>query len=306
MDANPTNSAQMFKIAYISCFYNLCDFVVPKKNCEIFLKQTLSQLPQKDVYFCNLQIADHKNSILAESILPKQSITLKSNSILWHKERCQNILISKFNLLANYDYVMWLDTDIIFEKLPHPFFFSIDHKWDMFQPFSHSYRPDEKNFDDINNKSSLFKKDYEQECWVKTKFKGGDIGLSWAISTKLLKKLGCFFDYGIIGGGDSFFVMPMVNQSIKTKCVGFDNSLKDYHLAHLKPKLGYLNNRVYHMYHGSSTNRRYMNRHTILQKHNFNPKTDLTTDKNGLYTIQGKPELYKDIKNYFISRREDS
>jgi len=44
----------------------------------------------------------------------------------------------------------------------------------------------------------------------------------------------------------------------------------------------------------------------VLQKHDFDPATDLMRDWQGIWRWTGnKPKLRDDVMNYFVSRSED-
>lgn len=280
----------MTKIAFLSCFYNNCCFKRTIANCERFLKETVgTSFPVEDFYFCQVL---SKFCPFINFSLSNNYLELQSESILWHKERCLNLLIKKFKLYEKYDYICWLDTDILFDK---PIVLSEDFNYSVFQPFKTSLRQSDKDGRAVQR----------FESWAYNR--SGDRGLGWGVRADLLRKVGGFFDYGIVGGGDSFFLERMQGKPISIKCSEFDKELATYFKdLYVYPKdIGYLDNTVTHLYHGTTANRNYDNRIKILQKHNFKPLDDLIVEKSGLYRLRD-PIFESDVKHYFLAREEDS
>lgn len=281
----------MPSICFISSFFNPADFQRTVHNCERFLNETVgASFPKESFYFCEVHSKD------CRSINPKLAqkgnyIGLNSESILWHKERCLNLLIKKFDLYNRADYIVWLDTDILFEK---PIILPENFNADSFQPFKTSLRQSDKEG-----------KSFQRFTAWSTDQKG-DIGLSWGIKSNILKRVGGFFDYGIVGGNDTFFCNRLIGKPYSIGCPEFDKELSDYFKDNysLRGNVVSLDNTVTHLYHGSTKNRAYDDRVNILRKHNFNPLDDLIVEKSGLYRLIN-PTFEADVKRYFINREED-
>lgn len=279
-------------IAYISSFFNPADFQKPVKNCERFLSETVgSAFPSEDFYFCQVK-SDKCKSV--KLFLPQNYIELNSESILWHKERCFNLLVRKYELYKKYDYICWLDTDILFDK---PIVLSKDFNFDAFQPFKFSLRQS-----DAEGKSS-----FKLNSWAFINDPNSDIGLGWAIKSKLLRTIGGFFDYGIMGSGDTIFAKRMIGKQMQLGCPILDKEISNYFKdLYIYPQsITYLDNVVTHLYHGNLKNRHYGDRMNILRKHNFNPLDDLIVEKSGLYRLINK-DFESEVKRFFINREEDT
>lgn len=275
-------------ICFISSFYNPADFQKPIKNCERFLSETIGNtIPSNDFYFC--QVISKECKFIKK--VPNNYLELHSESVLWHKERCLNLLIKKFSLYDKYKYICWLDTDIIFDK---PVIIPDNFDYDVFQPYLTSIRQ--------SDSSGISSKKFT--CWANNR--DGDKGLSWGIKSSLLKKIGGFFDFGIVGGSDTFFVNRMSGITFSIGCPEFDKELDKYfknnHIS--SDKIGYLNNTVTHLYHGSRENRAYWKRMEILKNRKFSPLDDMIVEKSGLYRLRNK-DFELEVKRYFINREED-
>lgn len=275
-------------ICFISSFYNPADFQKPVKNCERFLKETVDvAFPKKDFYFCQVKSKDCR---AVKQDCPNY-IELHSESVLWHKERCFNLLIRKFDLYKKYDYICWLDTDILFDK---PITLNEEFNFDAFQPFRASLRESDNEGKSLQRNSSY------------TNDPKGDIGLAWAVKANILKSVGGFFDYGIVGGGDTYFAHRLIGKPYSIGCPEFDKELDNYFKDRysLREKVVCLDRTVTHLYHGSDGNRQYNSRINILRKHNFSPLDDLIVEKSGLYRLKNT-HFEAEIKRYFINREED-
>lgn len=282
----------MKKIAFISSFFNPIGFNKPVQNCEKFLRDTIGKtIPEEDFYFAQVKLANNK-TIDEVLINKKRYLELVTDSVLWHKERCFNLLIDKFNLYHNYDYICYLDTDISFEK---EIKISDNFQSLAFQPFNISIR--------YKNEKNIAYDKYLS--WASDE--NGDKGLCWAFDAKLLKLAGGFFDYGIVGGSDTFMLNRMLGKKYYTGCEKLDIEINKYFsgIAIDKNNISYTINTVKHFYHGSITNRQYSERIKILIDNNYDPENDLIVEKSGLYRLRNK-DFEKEIKSFFIKRKEDA
>lgn len=289
----------MKNIAFISCFYNPINFRKPVQNCFNFLKYTVDKAFSKDDFFF-AQI-DYNNQIDVEQYIKRENrISIKTESILWHKEKLLNILVEKFKLIEKYKYICWIDCDVIFDKK-----ITIPKDFDklIFQPYEYSHRP--KFERDIDYSKPFFFGSTPNESYAKNNL--GDKGLSWAIESDILYEIGGFFDYGIVGGGDTFFLKRAFGEKYYTRCTKLDNLINSYFETTKikKNEIGYLDTIAFHQYHGSITNRQYSERIKILIDNNYDPENDLIVEKSGLYRLRNK-DFEKEIKSFFIKRKEDA
>jgi hypothetical protein len=71
-------------------------------------------------------------------------------------------------------------------------------------------------------------------------------------------------------------------------------------------RIGYVNGRIEHNYHGAKKNRFYQQRWEILIKHGYDPYEHTHYDDQGVLQLRGKPALEAEISAYNRSRREDA
>lgn len=284
----------MKDVAFISCFFNPANFIKPVKNCISFMEHTVGKkFPANDFFFAQIE-CDGITHVDATKYIPKGNyFHIKSDSILWHKERLFNLLIDKFNLYDKYNYICWMDADILFASSIK----GLDtKKIDAFQPFKVSIRQADKTG----------KESFTIDSWAENPKDSSDIGLSWGIKSSILKSVGGFFDYGILGGGDTVMAYRMSKREMKFGCEKLDEEVALYFKNDYikRERVAALNNTVTHLFHGKIKNRQYNERVKILKKYKYNPLEDLTVEKNGLYRLINK-EFEAEIKNYFLNRKED-
>jgi hypothetical protein len=70
--------------------------------------------------------------------------------------------------------------------------------------------------------------------------------------------------------------------------------------------IGYVEGRLYHLWHGDAKNRKYGERHQIFASFDFDPATDLAISSNGAWQwARSRPDLEEFFTKYFLSRAED-
>jgi hypothetical protein len=74
----------------------------------------------------------------------------------------------------------------------------------------------------------------------------------------------------------------------------------------IKGDVGYVPGDVYHLWHGSFEDRRYVERYHRLAAFDFDPETDIALSDTGLWSWSSdKPEMHAFVREYFASRNED-
>lgn len=71
--------------------------------------------------------------------------------------------------------------------------------------------------------------------------------------------------------------------------------------------VGFIPGNVRHLFHGYRSDRHYRERHVLLSTHRYDPQTDVRIGENGLLEwCSDKPDLHAAVREYFMSRNEDS
>lgn len=141
----------------------------------------------------------------------------------------------------------------------------------------------------------------------------GATGGAWAFRRSAFETVGRFLDCCILGHGDWFMAFGLVAESAPD--VGLSNYTDGYrkaisewqrNAARLRMNIGVVDGFATHAFHGSKTKRDYSTRFKILIDNNFDPRSDLRMDYQGIYQLtEDKPRLRDAIRQYFINRDED-
>lgn len=224
------------------------------------------------------------------------------NNILWQKERLINIAVS--NLPERIKYVIWIDHDLIptnkdwinntIELLCYGY-----DAVQLFTEFQHFSVNNVYNF-------SFLGSVYGQH----SEFDGDshNPGGAWAAHRKLLDDIN-IYDRSICGGGDAIWLSGTTGIRRWYDRKYNDCFKKDIHDWYDKiPKLcvGYLENKMKHLWHGSIKNRLYGKRTDVIRDLGYNPKRDTFIDDQGLlsWTEYADKELIEFVKNYFVIRKQ--
>jgi len=77
--------------------------------------------------------------------------------------------------------------------------------------------------------------------------------------------------------------------------------------AVLKQNIGCIDNHAIHYFHGSKVSRAYGSRWRVLLDNNYDPRTDIARDWQGVYQLTGNKQRLRDqIRTYFRDRNEDA
>lgn len=292
-------------IVLITCFFNPANYIQNLNNYFKFKKYI--QNLNYPLYTVELSFKDQPNQLFDE----EYTLKIKTNDILWHKERLLNIIFKK--LPKKYEKIIWVDCDVFYKDNTW-----IDKTSDLLnynkivQPFSKCTYLDKLGNLTSNERFGLFygyKNNLKEfRVW---KYNSGFV---WASRREFFEKFG-LFDRGILGSGDGFMAHTF------TKNLTFDlyverfkwnnDIVRDYLnwslpvIDYVGDSINYLDLEVYHNWHGNLKNRKYLQRAEILR--NFNPFTMLKEDENGVWnwTDLVDDEIKNKVINYFQERKED-
>lgn len=243
-------------------------------------------------------------------------VQLSGGDILWQKERLLNIALDY--LPKESKYVAWLDCDILFENSNWVKLASgLLEDNDVIQLFEKVINLKNTNTKQINlevaKKLPFEKSVYSGIYAYKNGLSPDDIifqsnpGLAYAAKTAWLKK-NKFYDVTVVGGGDTFFLFALINHIEHILSGPYTQQQKKHykawsHKIKSKPKISYLPQKIYHMYHGDSKFRRYSDRHMILTELNFDPLIHLELSDKGIWqwTFEGNNIKHK-VYEYMKSR----
>lgn len=221
------------------------------------------------------------------------------DNFLWQKERLINLAVEQ--MPAEIDKIAWVDCDIIFFN--KRWLRQTERKLDEFpvcQPFTNFLNT--RVGGAITPHRHSFGASYGKP---KEEMLHGHPGFAWAARREMFP----LYDKAIIGGGDSLLTKAWAG----IEKAGLLDTMNPEWKSHWmewastrRAKIGVTHGDIIHLHHGSYENRAYMTRWQRLWRHGYDPRTDLVDDENGLLKWAGnKPELQAEVKDYFMSRRED-
>ena len=290
-------------------------------------------------------------------------IQITHDHVLWQKEALLNIALRYLPSCCRK--VCWLDSDIIFknenwvhtlsqqlnkdrviqiaqdvmylnEELASQVILGIEHPWNLVNNTLFASKEVMKRnnpkygqwlakrtemplIQTIPTSIKLYKDNFEH-------FSNGKWGFGWAAHLSDLRKMGGFYDYCIVGGGDTIlynaFLHHNLYQSFRER---FPSSMlsqvqqyinKSYQI--FQKKVNYLPCSIYHLWHGNYKNRNYFQRHDLLKEGNFRPTQDVKHDYKGCLvwnwnhlktltpSVQNiKRKLIQNVEEYLSNRCQD-
>jgi hypothetical protein len=278
------------KTGVISCFFSTSNFKRPVENHKIFA----ARLKKQGIPLLTIELAFNDNPFQLQGDV----VQLRSQSILWQKERLLNHAVS----LVDWPNIIWSDADLIFndgwiEKVEEAL--SLMH---IVQCFRYAYRlfPEQKEFSPRDPDGNQLWQDLSVMAG------GNNIGFAWAARRDFLRNVG-LYDRAILGSGDWILLNAIMQKEQPKYLQAVHDDIDEWQKEFIKysPKVGYANNRCCHLWHGELKNRRYSDRHHILVKHNYNPCKDIRKQNHVWEWMGGKPDFYRDVKDYFAGRKED-
>lgn len=271
-------------------------------------------------------------------------LSLTGESRIWQKERLLNIALA--HLPPHVEFVAWVDCDVLFERAEWPQLAAqhLERQGGMLQLIDYSvHLPEHLDartvslqacrsatpiltgisiakalrtgvFDDNEIKLIRAREAAKLNNFYPSIDMHNCYGMAWSARRAVLDKCG-FYDTNIIGGGDAIQVFSAIGK-LEDYWNTRVHAPKMQHYAGLwaaKAKaaglfdhVGSIDQSLYHLWHGSFSNRNYRGRHAILVKHDFDPLTDIRMAENGTWEwTNPQGELALEVDRYFFSRKED-
>lgn len=302
----------------ITTFFNPAHYESKKQNFKEFRSHLKSQnliLMTVELAFGDepFELGSHDSDIL---------IQVRSNSILWQKERLLNIALE--NLPSWSDKIVWMDADIFYkdDSWVEKVSLLLD-KYNVVQPYSHVVAldkdgkiPNEYWNLPISSSRSIHHRHKSLTYSVSNcgenvlNFNAGSPGHIWAARRNILEKFS-FFDKCVVGGGDRVMNCAFYGTTLsyepfnRSNCVSLYDWMEKVY-SNIQGDVGYFDAYIFHMWHGDVIKRMYGARHMILPRYDFDPIGDIKLNSDGCWEWDNsKIEMQNEIKNYFYARDED-
>lgn len=248
-------------------------------------------------------------------------LQLRTHSEIWIKENMINLAV-KHLLPRDWKYVAWVDADVEFRNpdWAQETLHQLQH-FPIVQPWQSAI-----NTGPTGNISKMFHsvgemirqgippmpkggKRYSGDPYI-----FGHTGYAWACTRAFWENVCGLIDFAILGSADHHMALGCrgyyshsVHSMMKGPFMELCHAWQTRAMQLTHGRIGYVNGRLEHYFHGPMERRNYVGRWEILVRNNFDPTVDLRHDEQGLVQLSGaKPKLEHDIQEYNRQRYEDS
>lgn len=305
----------------VTTYFNPENYSSKRINLELFCEGVRRQrLPLLIV-----ELAMNGSRFTVEERLADRVVRLRSDAVLWHKERLLNLGISE--LPPGCDRVVWLDADILFENQDWVGETGeLLRSYPVVQPFreacwlqkgetrpaaGYMFIPGVGEGRSLPGMAYAMARKKDHLKALRNYYQHGHSGFAWAARRELLNRHG-LYDGLILGGGDLLiaktfytseelepaFYPPALNNAV-------ERWRRPFH-ADVEGSVSHAEGRVLHLWHGQAANRTYVDRARILRDCEFDPECDIEPSPDGPWQwSSAKPEFHRRVREYFESRRED-
>jgi hypothetical protein len=264
--------------------------------------------------------------VLEEGADAEIVVQKRSTSVLWQKERLLNVAVAR--LPADCRHVCWADADVLFERDDWiEASVAVLKDSAVMQPFQYAIRlprgatpkdyPSSRIGFWIRRGTGVktYSVSWCSDLTARRPTHKGTTGYAWCAHKSLLDKHK-FYDRCILGGGDREFARAVSFGSEIIADKHFRNHQqrirqdvgrwREAIAREPRFRLGYLPGALHHLWHGDPAQRNYIDRHSILEEHDFDPTTDIALDDAECWKWStDKKRLMEAVEAYFESRKED-
>lgn len=245
---------------------------------------------------------------------------LRSNSILWQKERLLNYAME--NLPPECDMVGWIDSDLL---LPDGWDEQVVNKLEkvdfvqLFEKVVHLKQGDRRYAGEridvkqgIVWQSKLYGKNWLPYRQNRQIFHS-EPGYGWAAKRRAFQMTDGLYDRLIVGSGDNWLADCLLGSFQLHHYLAKLTSHQKTDMDEWKLKFNtgtdksvdYLPVEIYHLWHGSVKDRAYTTRDLIFKQFDFDPKKDISMVDNVWEWSSDKPGFHRAVVDYFRNRKED-
>lgn len=315
------NNASKFLYGYVpnfyvvTAYYNPMGYVTRRKNYDVFA-QTLRQ---SGIPLLTVECAfGDQPFTLPDSI---DVVKIKSDSVIWQKERLLNLAISW--LPKSCHYVAWLDCDLVFSNLSWAQdTVALLKESPVVQVFETCHRlPKDYHLagseGDVCESFALITPRDTDVLHTGRFDDHGHTGYGWAARRDILDEHG-LYEHAIAGSADHYMAHAIYGDidGLCVKKLMTDNPAMLRHFADwaegfyksVQGNLQVVPGQVMHLWHGDLENRKYYMRHMQFKEFDYNPYTDVIAVPGKPFELsvgRNKQKLTDWFTEYFTGRQED-
>ena len=261
---------------------------------------TANRLREFPCFTMELTFEDTKPEIENNHVLNNHVFHVQCNSYMFHKERMCRVLETK--IPKKFKKLVFIDADLFY--IGTDWYYEMSKaldKYEVVQGF------EECHWLDLTYKNVML----SRPCAVLSNSKEYSHeyhpGFVWGFQREWYKKVG-FFDWCISGSGDTLSVVAWMDHTINKWFSSLPLSMKkafEEFKLNPRPSISYLKDtHIFHMYHGSRENRKYVDRHKP-----FNIARDIRDmvkfNKDGMFEWREPNRWNTLFIDYFDGRDDD-
>lgn len=296
----------------VTCYFNPQSYIARRRNYEVFA----SHLGDMGVPLFTVECAFGDQAF--ELPASRSTLQVRSQSVLWQKERLLNIAIR--SAPTEFSKIAWVDADLLFENpMCFPLASQALNEFSVVQLFDTVARlpRHQREFteDCTSWKGFAARIHAAPGCHQKGWFRHGHTGYGWAARREVLLQCG-LFDKCVSGGSDHLMAHAFVGDWY-SRCIddlvglgsvlhhSFRKWARSMHKAVLG-NVGYVPGRVLHLWHGDDANRSYHKWSQEMKRCTVDPTLDLADNADGCLEWTGRNIPIQNWSSaLFPSRRED-
>lgn len=314
--SNFKNYTKAKELWVVTVYYNPCRFKSRRETYDAFMET----MRASGINVMTVECAFGDEPF--ELPVGQNIIRVRSNTLLWQKERLINIGVNY--LPKTCKYVAWIDCDVVFENKDWALQTCelLSDSCTVVQLFDTAIKTEYGNVlkegcEQVTSFSLITGQDISTlDCGRYDKH--GHTGYAWAMRREIFTRVG-LYEHAITGSADHFMAHAIYDR------YGFciENGLKrdQRQFNHLKRwgkafyelaqgKLGTVTGTLLHLWHGTTERRNYFSRMWKVTEFGYNPDIDLIAIPGRAlewreHALKNKPELVAFFAEYFESRKED-
>jgi hypothetical protein len=250
-------------------------------------------------------------------------IQLSGGDVMWQKERLLNIGLRAVS--PHIEDIAWIDCDVVFERpdwaeaarrclknhsmvqlFSDVIYLNPHEEVDSVRSLTRESVPGSMRFIERHGVDILAK----PNITIDGKFQHCP-GMAFAMKRTIADLIG-FYDATIIGGGDWVQICAFYGRfDIPPELLNFNPKREQHYkqwaehaYSAVAGRLGYVPGNISHLWHGDLKNRKYFDRHRILD--DLDPCRDIELTPDGAWRwTDPSTEMAQNVRAYFRSRRED-